>query len=165
MARHRPASPVLQSVLDRLIDWEPKVSAEAPPTRAESIRQLKSNLRQDLERLLNTRRAVMLQNDRLREVQHSIYMFGLPDLASYALANPKDRDRLVRALQAAIRTFEPRITNVRIVPLEQTGAGRHMLQFRIEGMLRMDPAPEPISFDTVLHFTSGEYQVKGESDA
>jgi type VI secretion system protein ImpF len=165
MARNRPASAIAQSVLDRLIDLEPKVPTEVPPTRSESIRQLKSNLRQDLERLLNTRRTALLQSDYLREVHRSMYMFGLPDLGSFALADPKDQDRLVRALHTAIRTFEPRLANVRIVPVEPAEGGRHMLQFRIEGMLRMDPAPEPVSFDTVLHFASGEYKVRGESDA
>jgi hypothetical protein len=29
----------------------------------------------------------------------------------------------------------------------------------------MDPAPEHVSFDTVLQLTSGEYQVKGEPGA
>jgi type VI secretion system protein ImpF len=35
------------------------------------------------------------------------------------------------------------------------------LRFQIEGLLIMDPAPEHISFDTVLQLASGEYQVKG----
>jgi hypothetical protein len=29
----------------------------------------------------------------------------------------------------------------------------------------MDPAPELISFDTVLQLSSGQYQVKGDSGA
>jgi hypothetical protein len=32
-------------------------------------------------------------------------------------------------------------------------------------MLKMDPAPELISYDTVLSLTSGEYQVQGERSA
>ena len=163
--RKRPTSAVAQSVLDRLIDWEPKVSTEAPLSRSESVRQLKKSLCRDLEWLLNTRRSVLLADSSLREVQRSVYTFGLPDLASYALANPKDRDRLLRSLQSAIRTFEPRILNTRIVPVQEENNGRHTLHFRIEGLLRMDPAPEPVSFDTVLRFASGEYEVRSDSDA
>jgi type VI secretion system protein ImpF len=40
-----------------------------------------------------------------------------------------------------------------------TGATR-TLRFRIEGMLVMDPAPEHVSFDTVLELTSGGYEVR-----
>jgi hypothetical protein len=32
-------------------------------------------------------------------------------------------------------------------------------------MLRMDPAPERIAFDTVLELTSGTYQVKSDANA
>ena len=39
------------------------------------------------------------------------------------------------------------------------------LRFQIEALLLMDPAPELISFDTVLELASGEYQVKGEQSA
>ena len=39
------------------------------------------------------------------------------------------------------------------------------MRFQIEALLKMDPAPEHISFDTVLQLSSGEYQVKGDSGA
>jgi type VI secretion system protein ImpF len=40
-----------------------------------------------------------------------------------------------------------------------------VLRFQIQGLLDMDPAPEHISFDTVLQLSSGEYQVRGEPSA
>jgi len=43
----------------------------------------------------------------------------------------------------------------------EVSATQNVLRFQIEGMLDMNPAPERISFDTVLQLTSGEYQVKG----
>ncbi len=93
-------------------------------------------------------------------------MFGLPDLTGFAMASPKDRARLLRTLQNAMRLFEPRLASVRIVPLDEAITGsRQMLAFRIEGLLIMDPAPEHVSFDTVLELTRGEYNVKGDADA
>ena len=35
------------------------------------------------------------------------------------------------------------------------------LRFHVEGTLLMDPTPEQVIFDTVLHFASGEYEVEG----
>lgn len=35
------------------------------------------------------------------------------------------------------------------------------LRFRIDARLRVEPAPEPVTFDTVLQLHSGEYLVKG----
>jgi type VI secretion system protein ImpF len=56
MPRWEPEQSVSLSFLDRLIDLDPKVASDGPPSRAKSVRQLKASLRRDLEWLLNTRR-------------------------------------------------------------------------------------------------------------
>jgi len=151
---------VTLSTLDRLIDQEPDSSVEAIPTRSASVRQLKDGLRRDLEWLLNTRRIAVPPDESLKEVNKSLYIFGLPDFTNYSLNSPKDQVKLVRFLQSTLKLFEPRLANVKIVPLEGVGGATRTLRFRIEGMLIMDPAPEHVSFDTVLELTSGEYEVR-----
>jgi predicted component of type VI protein secretion system len=32
-------------------------------------------------------------------------------------------------------------------------------------LLQMDPAPEQVSFDTILQLTTGDYQIRGERSA
>ena len=71
----------------------------------------------------------------------------------------------MRALQAAVKTFEPRMANVRIVPLEINPKGLRTMRIRIEGLLLMDPAPEHISFDTTLQLTTGDFRIKDDGDA
>ena len=56
MAKTDPDVAVTPALLDRLIDLEPKVAADPPASRSQSVRQLKASLRRDLEWLLNTRR-------------------------------------------------------------------------------------------------------------
>lgn len=150
---------VTLSVLDRLIDDDPGTSVEPIPTRTQSVRQLKDGLRRDLEWLLNTRRVAVAPDESLKEVNRSLYIFGLPDFTHFGLNSPKDQARLVRFLQSTVKIFEPRLANVRIVPLETVSGATRTLRFRIEGMLVMDPAPEHVSFDTVLELTSGGYEV------
>lgn len=164
MARNIAESSATVSVLDRLIDTEPSNSYEIPLTRSESVRTVKASLRRDLEWLLNTRRVAEEPPANMKEVNRSLYMYGLPDLIGFGLSSAKDRQRLLRVLQNAVRIFEPRLANVRIIPLDQTDPGRHTLAFRIEGLLIMDPAPEHVSFDTVLEVSKGEYTVKGGGD-
>jgi type VI secretion system protein ImpF len=159
MARSGFDPAVTLSVFDRLIDHEPRNSKEAPLTRGQSVHQLKESVRRDLEWLLNTRLVAVPPDDKLREVKRSVYMYGLPDFTAYSLSNPDDQNRLVRHLQSAIKTFDPRLAKVRIVPLEVAGANTRILRFRIDALLLMDPAPERISFDTTLQLTSGEYEV------
>lgn len=165
MARNVTEASATVSVLDRLIDTDPTNPYEAPLTRAQSVRTVKTSLRRDLEWLLNARRIAVEPPVGLREVNRSVYMFGLPDLTSFAISSTSERQRLLRMLQNTIRIFEPRLANVRIIPLEAADTNRHTLSFRIEGMLLMDPAPEHVSFDTVLELANGEYNVKGELNA
>jgi type VI secretion system protein ImpF len=165
MARWEAEQTVTLSVLDRLIDNTPESATEPPPTRAQSVRQLKSALRRDLEWLLNTRRTPTPAGSEFAQLEQSLFNFGLPDITSLSWDSSRDRLRLTRLIEQTLATFEPRITRLKVVPLEAVSGSRHVLRFQIEGLLEMDPAPEHISFDTVLQLSSGEYQVKGDTGA
>jgi type VI secretion system protein ImpF len=67
MARRDATGPVTLSVLDRLIDRDPKTRSEIPFTRAQSLRELKLALKRDLEWLLNTRKTIDPSPDSARE--------------------------------------------------------------------------------------------------
>ena len=165
MRRPQAESSVTLSVLDRLIDKAPRDSSEAMMTAAQSVREHKKALRRDLEWLLNTRRIAEEPGASLPEVNRSVHIYGLPDFTALSLANPKDQGKLLRTLQTVLKIFEPRLTNVHVATLESSGINTRTLRFRIEGMLQMDPAPEYVSFDTVLELTRGQYEVKGEANA
>ncbi len=165
MARWAPEQTVTQSVLERLIDRDPEAASDPPPTRAQSVRQLKAALRRDLEWLLNTRRTPEEAGGEYEELAASLYNFGLPDVTTLSWSSIRDRNRLVRMIEQTVATFEPRITHLKVVPLESVAGSKHVLRFQIEGLLEMDPAPEHVSFDTVLQLSSGEYQVKGDANA
>jgi type VI secretion system protein ImpF len=165
MARWEPEQTVTQSVLERLIDREPQTSSEAPPTRAQSVRQLRASVRRDLEWLLNTRRTPEAAGDELPEVAKSVHNYGLPDLNALNWESSRDRTRLARAVQQALHIFEPRLRNIQVVPMDPSTGSPHVMRFQIEALLEMDPTPEHISFDTTLQLSSGEYQVKGDSSA
>jgi type VI secretion system protein ImpF len=81
------------------------------------------------------------------------------------MATSGDRNKLVKQLLAAINLFEPRLANVRLVMVETPDAAKHQVRLRIEAMLRMDPSPEPISFDTVIELKSGNCHLSGGDDA
>jgi type VI secretion system protein ImpF len=165
MARRETEETVTQSVLERLIDLDPSAKADPPQTRAQSVRQLKAALRRDLEWLLNTRQIAGGVPEAYQQLEHSLYGYGLPDVSNLSSSSIRDRNRLLRMLEAAITAFEPRLSSVKVTPVESGSNNGRQLRFQIEGLLLMDPAPELISFDTVLQLSSGEYQVKGEQSA
>lgn len=151
------------TVLDRLLDGSRSVD-DGPSTWSESVRRLKASLMHDLEWLLNTRRIQEPAPDAYPEVQRSVYHYGIPDISSMSLDPETVRRRLTAQIEECIELFEPRLTAVRVTPVEVEGEER-TVRFTVEAMLRMEPNPERIVFDTVLETSRGEFQVSGEGYA
>lgn len=159
MARPSSELTVTLSVLDRLIDREPNTQSEAPLGRAQSERLLKAAVQRDLEWLLNSRRIFQEPDESLKEVNRSVYNFGLPDFSQHTMSSSADQTSLLRQLVNVIKTFEPRLANVRVVPLESGVI--QQFHVRIEGMLLMDPSPQPVSFDAMIGLKNGTCRVTG----
>jgi len=165
MARSLGETTITLSVLDRLIDLEPANRMENPLSRSQSVRMLKSAVRRDLEWLLNTRRICDPPDEGLKELNRSSYVYGLPDLSPLTMLAAGDRNRLTRQILATINQFEPRLANVRLVMVETPDSAKKDVHLRVEAMLRMDPVPEPITFDTVIELKSGNCHLTGGDDA
>jgi type VI secretion system protein ImpF len=167
MAKSEIERTVQPSLLDRLTDEDPRSSAEPRIILAESVRRFKASLQRDLEWLLNTRRIPEdVPEDWFEQLPRSVYYYGIADITSLSRDSRDSRTILLRDVEDAIATFEPRLTDVRISVVEAEGEQfRRELRFHIEATLRMDPTPEQVVFDTVLNFASGEYDIAGVRDA
>ena len=161
MARYDSEVRITISVLDRLLDYEPEVSQEPLASRSRSLRQLKQAVRRDLEWLLNTREYIGQIPSDLKEVNRSVAVFGLPDFTSTSIKDPNNQERLRHAIEEEIVLFEPRLEAVAVTLVSGNERERAM-HFRIEGQLKVDPAPEPVTFDTILESGSGHFTLKGE---
>ncbi|MEO8053548.1 MAG: type VI secretion system baseplate subunit TssE [Acidobacteriota bacterium] len=148
------------SVLDRLIDFEPDVKAEASGSRSKALRQVKVALKRDLEWLLNTRRVVEVPEE-LPLLANSMLAYGLPDFTNFSVKSTGDQHELTLALEAALKRFEPRLEDI-VVSVVNASVLERAFRFKIEARLRIDPVPEPISFDTTLQLGSGNFAVKGD---
>src|SRR5512138_1239425 len=140
--------PVRPSVLDRLIDDNPTSNVEPPLTRSQSVRVFKAALRRDLEWLLNARRIITPVPDDCEELARSVYTFGLPDITSMSKDSRESFERLARLIQSAIDVFEPRLTGVTVDLREGDSKLLRDVHFVIDGILRLDPMPERVMFDT-----------------
>ena len=148
-------------MLDRLIDYEPEVSREPIASRTKSLRQLKQSVRRDLEWLLNTRQIVDGLPPDLKEVNNSLAAYGLPDFSHINIENLDDQKQMQRVIERVIQIFEPRLEDV-VVTVEPTRHAERVMRFRIDARLKVEPAPEPVVFDTMLQLGSGQYIVQGE---
>jgi type VI secretion system protein ImpF len=147
------------TILDRLVDLEPGVSKEPVQHRLYDIRQVKAMVVRDLENLLNTRRHILMVPASYKEVNNSVFMYGLGDFTS---ENPKSspvRRQLRQDVERAISRFEPRLKNV-TVRLEEDKERGHNLRFKISGLLVVEPETEPVSFDTYFDTNRGEYVIE-----
>ena len=70
-------------------------------------------------------------------------------------------------MEDAIRRFEPRFAGVRVSLLDARDTLDATLRLRIDALLRAEPAPEPISFDTLVDATTADVVVRArrEDDA
>ncbi|HZP03610.1 MAG TPA: type VI secretion system baseplate subunit TssE [Terracidiphilus sp.] len=154
MARSTTETLVTQSVLDRLIEVE-----DWPSTRSQSTRFFRDALKRDLEWLLNTRQPPIAELASYPAAKASVINYGLPDISALGLSSAADHRALRIAIEACLRNYEPRLTDVRVT-LQGSDTTDRRLRFHIEGNMKLDPAPEEIAFDTVLELSSGEYKVK-----
>jgi type VI secretion system protein ImpF len=147
------------TVLDRLVDMEPGVSHEPVQRRLLDIRQVKDVVIRDLENLFNTRRQILSVPASYKEVNNSVFMYGLGDFTAENPKNSSVRQRIRQDVEKAISRFEPRLKNVTVRLEEDIEEGRN-LRFRISGMLVVEPEIEPVSFDTYFDTNRGEYVIE-----
>lgn len=147
------------SLVDRLTDLAPKERVETPYTPAQAVRVLKAGLRRDLEWLLNSRRRIDEPPEGARELPLSLFLYGLPDMSGRQVGVGRQQDELAREIERAVAAFEPRLRNVTVKAFSATSVSR-VLRFQIDGVLKIEPGTERISFDTTLELGSGAYQVE-----
>ena len=135
-----PKRPQL-SVLDRLIQ-----DGSVRPTVAD-VRQ---SVRRDLEWLLNARRSWRPLPSADHELPQSVLGYGLPDFTVMELSTEDGREWFCREVEETIKRFEPRLARVRVWLKEAEMPLDRMLRLRIDAVLLVDPAPQPVAFDSEL---------------
>ncbi len=158
-----PEPTIRLSVLDRLLD--DGVGEIGNSTWMGSVEALKASLVRDLEWLLNSRRIVEPAGAEYPEVRNSVYHYGIPDISSRSADSISEQQGLSRDIEECVRLFEPRLTDVRVVVRPSTEKGARLARFVIEAMLRMEPNPERVVFDTVLETPTGKFSVSDDADA
>ena len=161
MSRVTSQDPLLPSVLDRLIDYEPEVSTESGWQRAQGLSELQLSVARDLEALLNTRRVRADVPDSLPEVQQSILTYGLPEFNTLGSGTKFEYELLRRAILQTLQWFEPRLHQVEVT-LHEVKETERVLRLTIDGVLWVDPHPVAVRFNTLLESASGQCRVNPE---
>jgi type VI secretion system protein ImpF len=152
-------------LLDRLIDEAPEREREPSPSAAETLELLRRSVRRDLEALLNARRRWRSWPAGYGELAVSPVGWGIADFSAGAFNDSARRDALRAEIEATIRRFDPRLANVRVTLADSKEQLDATLRLRIDGVLLVEPAPEPIAFDTLIDAASAEVEVKASNSS
>jgi type VI secretion system protein ImpF len=147
------------SILDRLIDREPQLSRESVQYRLLNFSQIKAAVIRDLENLLNTKSEIMEVPAAYKEVNDSVFVYGLSDFTSHNPKSPSVRHVLRQNIEKTIMKFEPRLKNV-TVQIEAPNEEVRAVRLRISALLVLDPVAEPVTFDTYFDINKGEYAIR-----
>jgi type VI secretion system protein ImpF len=137
-------------LLDRLLDADPDAPEMPSPTAAEALERLHVAVRRDVEALLNARRRRRPLPHLLLELPSSIFNYGIPDPASGAYSVPELRAGLAREVETTVRRFEPRLTQISVQLVDDKAQFGNAMRMKVDAVLRADPVPEPVSFETLL---------------
>lgn len=143
------------SLMDRLLD------PESMGTRAQpgySLGQILESVKDDLEDLLNTRRAFQVFDKQFPETAKSVVTFGLPDLTFVGGSSLGKHEEIGKLIEKAIDMHEPRLRKVKAKIMRSRGVELRV-QFHIDAELRVENAPA-VMFETVVELTTGHVSVR-----
>jgi type VI secretion system lysozyme-like protein len=149
MARFTP------SLLDRLTE-DPDLHKDQDLSRWEQ------RLLEDVELLLNAKRAAVEVPEEFVYTSQSLPMYGLPDCTSLNVKAPSDQKTLRQAIENVLRNFEPRLSSVS-VSMDTPSDREPVLRFTVHALARLDPRSEPIRFETKLQIDSSKFEVRKHS--
>jgi type VI secretion system protein ImpF len=156
--RHPPR--VQTPLLDRLIDDAPGQERDPALSAADTIAAMRNSVRRDLEALLNARRRWRSWPAHMTQLATSPIGYGIPDFASGSFGDAQRREELRTEIEATIRRFEPRFLSVRVHVVEGQDRLEATLRLRIEALLHAEPAPESVTFETIVDPVTDDVMVR-----
>jgi len=153
----------LPSVLDRLLEGETGAAPRAR-SRVQQLVELRNAVRRDLEALLNTHHRCISPPAEMKELPYSLLEYGIPDFFTANAGAAAAREGFRAAVEEIVRRFEPRFKTVRVTLADDALPEDRTLRFHIEALMYAEPAPERVSFDSVLDPSSHNFAVVGGRD-
>jgi len=161
------------SLLDRLIDADPKSKAESADVRALTRQQLRAAVLRDLSWLFNATRdepdpasdqaegiALWAANE---EARRSVLNFGMPAFAGLTLSS-LNNGAIESSIEEAIRQFEPRIDpktlRVEVRTGSESESTHNVMQIIIRGQMWSQPVPLELMLSADMDIETGHTQVR-----
>ncbi len=135
-------------LFDRLVDEHPGEASEPHPFRVLSLAGLKASVGRELERLLNTRCPLTVEEVERRELR-TVLEYGLPDFGAMFTRDRAGWQILEKSVRRTIEAFEPRLEDP-VVTVLGPGDDERTLRIVIRGSLRVGREIEAVSFPMAI---------------
>ena len=155
MREPQPIDGARVPLFDRL-DLNPEVDDSQRPFRILTREQLKASIRRELERLLNTRCSLSL--DEVGEEERSVMNYGIPDFSSLSAQNADDQILIGRIIGQTVTAFEPRLRNV-AVDVKPMPNSEATLSVLVDATMTIGQFNEPVYFPVVLNNKNGAAEI------
>jgi type VI secretion system protein ImpF len=97
----------------------------------------------------------------MTELDQSLLCYGVPDFLSVNAGSAAAREEFRLSVEEIIKRFEPRFKNVAVMLVDDEIQMERVLRFRIDALMYAEPAPERVSFDSVLDPSNHSFSVIG----
>ena len=164
MAREEGDQRLQLSILDRLIDDAPEDAQDRPLSRGQALRSLRESVRRDLENLLNSRQRCRSWPAEFGELDTSLLNYGIPDFTGSDFALNQRHEGFRHIIETMLKRYEPRFRRVRVVLLNDDEGVDRTMRLRIEALMQVEPAPEPIVFDSQIDPATGNFRLTDRPD-
>ena len=144
----------------RLIDEKPHLQSEKKSGTQISLNEFYEQIRQSLERLLNTRLNYIEWPEKYIELKNSVINYGISDFTLNFYGERANQNKLCQMIKVAISRFEPRIHKVQVTPIEQDAEFDRVLKLRIECEIDLKPTSMPAVFESSLDVANQLFHVE-----
>ena len=114
----------------------------------------------DLEQLLNSRRRFLPWPAELKEPGSRQWVTACRTSRGGTWRRSR-AEEFRRSVEQVIRTYEPRFQAVHVEMLSNSEQIDRTLRFRVDAILRAEPVPIEVIFDSQLEPSTGSFDVKG----
>lgn len=118
---------------------------------------LAKSICEDLKRMLNTRKSLLLSDEQYPNVKKSILNYGINDFNFGSVGTEEERKELANQIHQVIREYEPRIENMIIEILENKNKEDRVLRLDIKAELK---TKEQINIRTNIDVMENASEIK-----
>ncbi len=156
----KTAQKISAPLMFRLIDEAPHLQSEKKSGTQVLLNEFYEQIRQSLERLLNTRLNHIEWPEKYSELNNSVINYGISDFTLNFFGERANQHKLCQTIKEAICRFEPRIHKVQVTPIENEAGLDRVLKLRIECEVDLKPTSVPAVFESSLDVVNRLFHVE-----